>query len=433
MINKKGFIKIIGIILLIAVITIPTVSAKKKKLIIGDDAFGGTSIETLVVPSGTTSIGKNAFKGNTELTEIVIPASVQTIDEGAFEGCPNLTKVTFEDGSQLTKISDSTFKNNTSLTTIEIPKSVTEIGNSAFENTGLKTVTFEDNSQLETIGESAFKDNTSLTTVEIPASVTTIEDSAFENTGLKTVTFEDNSQLETIGENAFKDNTSLTNIDIPDSVTSVGDYAFENTPKLNNTGISDTTEPTITTTNIITTTKSIKISFVATDSESGVKDVKCVYGETNSYGKNGTLSFRIPKTNPMFDYINLKKSIFRVYQVDIKDKKKIYTQIFRGMATTRDEDFYSRGQISCEGELAFFNDSIIRPYKYNGDVIDLFKKYVNEHNSKVDEQKKFYVRNCTVTDSNNYITRANNAREKVVSSKTNFDKIIGNAPSGSAI
>ncbi|MBO5348997.1 MAG: phage tail protein [Clostridia bacterium] len=140
-------------------------------------------------------------------------------------------------------------------------------------------------------------------------------------------------------------------------------------------------------------------------------------------GKNGTLSFRIPKTNPMFDYINLKKSIFRVYQVDIKDKKKIYTQLFRGMATTRDEDFYSRGQISCEGELAFFNDSIIRPYKYNGDVIDLFKKYVNEHNSKVDEQKKFYVRNCTVTDSNNYITRAN---ENYPSTKEEMDnKLIG--------
>lgn len=144
-------------------------------------------------------------------------------------------------------------------------------------------------------------------------------------------------------------------------------------------------------------------------------------------GKNGTLSFRIPKTNPMFDYINLKKSIFRVYQVDVKNKKKIYTQIFRGMATTRDEDFYSRGQISCEGELAFFNDSIVRPYKYSGDVIDLFKKYVNEHNSKVDDLKKFYVRDCTVTDSNNYITRAN---ENYPSTKEEMDNKLINLLGG---
>ena len=144
-------------------------------------------------------------------------------------------------------------------------------------------------------------------------------------------------------------------------------------------------------------------------------------------GKNGTLSFRIPKTNPMFDYINLKKSIFRVYQVDVKNKKKIYTQIFRGMATTRDEDFYSRGQISCEGELAFFNDSIVRPYKYSGDVIDLFKKYVNDHNSKVDDLKKFYVRDCTVTDSNNYITRAN---ENYPSTKEEMDNKLINLLGG---
>lgn len=144
-------------------------------------------------------------------------------------------------------------------------------------------------------------------------------------------------------------------------------------------------------------------------------------------GKNGTLSFRIPKTNPMFDYINLKKSIFRVYQVDVKNQKKIYTPIFRGMATTRDEDFYSRGQISCEGELAFFNDSIVRPYKYSGDVIDLFKKYVNDHNSKVDDLKKFYVRDCTVTDSNNYITRAN---ENYPSTKEEMDNKLINLLGG---
>lgn len=124
-------------------------------------------------------------------------------------------------------------------------------------------------------------------------------------------------------------------------------------------------------------------------------------------GKNGTLSFRIPKTNPMFDYINLKKSIFRVFQVDLKDKKRIYTQLFRGMANTRDEDFYSRGQIEVEGELAFFNDTIVRKYEYKGSVLGLLQKYINEHNAKVDDSKKFYIRKCTVTDNNDYITRAN--------------------------
>lgn len=135
-------------------------------------------------------------------------------------------------------------------------------------------------------------------------------------------------------------------------------------------------------------------------------------------GKNGTLSFRIPKTNPMHDLINLKKSVFRVFQVDLKDNKKIYTQLFRGMAYSKEDDFYLRGQVEVEGELAFFNDTVIRPYDYKGSVIDLFKKYVNEHNSRVDDFKKFYVRNCTVTDNNDYITRAN---ENYPSTKEELD------------
>lgn len=135
-------------------------------------------------------------------------------------------------------------------------------------------------------------------------------------------------------------------------------------------------------------------------------------------GKNGTLSFRIPKMNPMHDLINLKKSVFRVFQVDLKDNKKIYTQLFRGMAYSKEDDFYLRGQVEVEGELAFFNDTVIRPYDYKGSVIDLFKKYVNEHNSRVDDFKKFYVRNCTVTDNNDYITRAN---ENYPSTKEEMD------------
>ena len=59
------------------------------------------------------------------------------------------------------------------------------------------------------------------------------------------------------------------------------------------------------------------------------------------------------------------------------------------------------------GELSFFNDTVVRPYSYQGSVENLFKQYVNNHNSQVNEEKKFTPRNCTVTDPNDYITRAN--------------------------
>lgn len=59
------------------------------------------------------------------------------------------------------------------------------------------------------------------------------------------------------------------------------------------------------------------------------------------------------------------------------------------------------------GELSFFNDTIVRPYSFQGDVNTLFKQYVNNHNDQVNEEKRFVPRNCTVIDSNNYITREN--------------------------
>lgn len=124
-------------------------------------------------------------------------------------------------------------------------------------------------------------------------------------------------------------------------------------------------------------------------------------------GKNGSLSFRIPRTNPMRDKINLKKSIFKVFQIDVVNNKKIHHQLFRGSAYSTEEDLYLRGTVDVEGELAFFNDSIVRPYNWTGDVEPYFQKLINEHNTRVDDTRKFIARKCTVKDSNNNIIRAN--------------------------
>lgn len=62
---------------------------------------------------------------------------------------------------------------------------------------------------------------------------------------------------------------------------------------------------------------------------------------------------------------------------------------------------------NANGELSFFNDTIVRPYKFQGDVDALFRQYVNNHNSQVNKEKRFIPRNCTVTDSNDYIIRSN--------------------------
>lgn len=124
-------------------------------------------------------------------------------------------------------------------------------------------------------------------------------------------------------------------------------------------------------------------------------------------GKNGTLSFILPPQNDLYDRIEQQKSIIKVFQVDKIGNRNVKTELFRGTAYSEKFDFWNRKQVECEGELSFFNDSIIRPYSYEGDVEPLFQKYVNEHSSVVDVSKQFIPRRCTVVDPNGYITRAN--------------------------
>lgn len=74
-----------------------------------------TSITSVVVEEGVTSVGSNAFSGCTYLVSVNLPDSLVRIGENAFSGCTGLEKV-------------------------EIPVGVTEIGLEAFAGNGLKMV-----------------------------------------------------------------------------------------------------------------------------------------------------------------------------------------------------------------------------------------------------------------------------------------------------
>ena len=218
---------------------------------IGRNAFFDcTSLTSVTIPEGVTSIGNYAFEGCTSLASITIPASVTSIGS-AFLNCTKLMTVTIPEG--VTSIGDSVFSGCTSLASITIPASVTSIGNSAFKNcTKLMTVTipegvtsigeyaFERCTSLTSvtipegvtsIGNYAFNRCTSLTSITIPASVTSIGNSAFQNcTKLMTVTIPEG--VTSIGCSAFSDCTSLTSITIPEGVTSIGAYTFYNCSSL---------------------------------------------------------------------------------------------------------------------------------------------------------------------------------------------------------
>ena len=180
-----------------------------------------TSVKTVVIQNGVTSIGSEAFYGCGSLTSVIILGSVTSIGDYAFAHCDSLTSVTIL--GSVTSIGVSAFAYCDSLTSVTIPGSATSIGASAFAwCRSLILVTIQNG--VTSIGDEAFYGCNGLTSVTIPGSVTSIGTSAFSECGLTTVTIQEG--VTSIGEYAFYGCNGLTSITIPGSVTSIGDYAF---------------------------------------------------------------------------------------------------------------------------------------------------------------------------------------------------------------
>ena len=120
-----------------------------------------------------------------------------------------ITSVVIGDG--VTTIGDNAFGNCTKMTSVSIPASVTSIGCAAFSSCGLSatalTVTFAGGSLLTTIGFQAFS-QAKLTSITLPASVTSIDVWAFDACYyLATITLNSNPFIE---DNAFPDGATVT-------------------------------------------------------------------------------------------------------------------------------------------------------------------------------------------------------------------------------
>ena len=139
------------------------------------------------------------------------------------------------------------------------------------------------------------------------------------------------------------------------------------------------------------------------------KDYKVVSPKLElELNKAGKFEFSIYPNHPHYGLIRKMKSIISVYHND--------TLVFRGRVLNSEKGWINESKVTCEGELAFFNDSIIRPYDYisNGQITvsDFLAFIINEHNSQVDEERRFKVGRVTVIDgdssnTNNLISRSN--------------------------
>ena len=128
----------------------------------------------------------------------------------------------------------------------------------------------------------------------------------------------------------------------------------------------------------------------------------------------GEASFVIHSNHPYYSKLKMLKSIF-----EISDDIGV---IFRGRMTNNSQDFHNSKAVDLEGLMAFFNDSIVRPFKFpedfkedpayisatqSGNVVGFFLNWlIDNHNSQVEDFQRFKLGNVTVSDPNNYITRS---------------------------
>lgn len=115
----------------------------------------------------------------------------------------------------------------------------------------------------------------------------------------------------------------------------------------------------------------------------------------------GSFEFTILPNHPLYDAIKKMKSEITVKQNGV--------EIFSGRPTKVTGDLYNRRKIYCEGELAYLNDSVQRPQKYQDMTVrGYLKALLDVHNAQVDSTKQFQIGVVTVTDSNDSLYRYTN-------------------------
>ena len=167
--------------------------------------FKNSSIQSVTVKSGVTSVGDWAFSGCKNLKSIKLADTVTVLGFHAFSACPKLAKV-------------------------ELPDTLTKIDNFAFScNSALEKITLPKN--LKTIGEKAFEFCSSLKTIKVPNKVATIKGFAFQSCyALEKVKL--GKTVKTIGKCAFVSCTSLKSVSMPATVTKICNDAFDACKKL---------------------------------------------------------------------------------------------------------------------------------------------------------------------------------------------------------
>lgn len=116
-------------------------------------------------------------------------------------------------------------------------------------------------------------------------------------------------------------------------------------------------------------------------------------------GYAGSFEFTVPPVNPMYGKIKNRSSMVSVFQ----DTREIFYGEVRKVPK---KDRYNNKSIYCAGAMSFLSDSIQPQAEYH-DLTprQMLEAFLDEHNRQVEERKKIYAGQVTVTDPNNSLYR----------------------------
>lgn len=188
---------------------------------IGDNAFCCLpNVTSVSIANTVTSIGEAAFCDMKALTQITIPESVVDVEKSLFNRCTALTTVKLPSGWKT--LTGAMFKSCPALKSIDLPKGITEIQGTTFEASGLTSLVIPEG--VTSIQYAAFRYCSSLTTVKLPSSLKDIKNSAFDHAGITSIVFPAN--IQTIGR-AFFWCHDLKSIRFEGNAPQIDAYAFE--------------------------------------------------------------------------------------------------------------------------------------------------------------------------------------------------------------
>ena len=135
----------------------------------------------------------------------------------------------------------------------------------------------------------------------------------------------------------------------------------------------------------------------------------------------GSFVFSISHKSPAYNKIQRFTTTIRVEQ-EYGDTMK---EIWSGRVIQEEEDFWKNQKYTCEGELAYLNDTLQPPHEYHHiSVREFLQTMLDIHNSRVDDSKKFllgYVSPDAVFEDTIPIDEQGVAQPRYIKATGNYD------------